>query len=151
MRNAFSMITAIFVIVLMATVAAFVMSLSGKTTHATTAQFQREQAMLYAKSYTEYAVLAVTAHDRATNNNCVETITGTIGTYGNGGYNIRTHIAYIGANTEISMCNTILNTTNVITPSTPLSIIVDVYVDYKEFDNPSAPKITVHRRTIQKI
>ena len=49
MRKAFSLITAIFVIVLMATVAAFIMNLSGKMVKGTTVQFQREQAVLLAK------------------------------------------------------------------------------------------------------
>lgn len=150
MRSAFSMITAIFVIVIMAAIATFVMSLSGKSVKATTAQYQREQAILYAKSYTEFAIMAVTGHDRATN--CVETIKGSIGNINNGGYAIRTHIAYIGPASEIGNCSSTRQlSTNVTTPSTPLTIIVDAYVDYKDPDNTSAPKITVHRRTIHKI
>ncbi len=150
MRKAFSMITAIFVIVIMSTIAIFVMNLSGKSVRATTAQYQRAQAMLYAKSYTEFAVMAVTAHDRTSN--CVETIKGSIGNINQGGYTIRTHIAYIGPATEISNCaSTRQLSTNVTTKETPLTIIVDAYVDYKNPDNTSAPKITVHRRTVQKI
>jgi type II secretory pathway pseudopilin PulG len=49
-REAFSLLTAIVIIVLMSTVAMFVMSLSGKIIKSTTAQFQREQAELYAKA-----------------------------------------------------------------------------------------------------
>jgi len=151
LRKAFSMLTALVVIVLMATVAIFVMSLSGKIVKSTTAQFQREQAELYAKSYTEYAVLAVTGNDRSSN--CLQTINGTIGspTTGNG-YRIRTHIAYIGPSSEISICaSTRRLSTNVTTPETPLSIIIDAYVDYKDPDNTSGPWLTVHRRSIQKI
>ena len=144
MRSAFSMITAIFVIVIMATIAMFVMSLSSKGVKATTAQYQRAQAMLYAKSYTEFAILAVTAHDRSTD--CVEEITGSI----QGGYNIRTNISYIGPSSEIGNCNTQLST-NVTTASTPLTIIIDAYVDYNDTDNTSGPVFTVHRRTVQKI
>ncbi len=149
MRKAFSMITAIFVIVIMSTIAIFVMNLSGKSVRATTAQYQRAQAMLYAKSYTEFAVMAVTAHDRTTN--CVETIEGNISNINEGGYAIQTHIAYIGPSTEIGNCSTRQLSTNVTTKETPLTIIVDAYVDYKNPDNTSAPKITVHRRTVQKI
>ena len=150
MRKAFSMITAIFVIVIMATIAIFVLNLSGKSVHATTTQYQRAQAMLYTKSYTEFAIMSVTAHDRATN--CVETIKGSIGNINNGGYAIRTHIAYIGPTSEIGNCaGSRQLSTNVTTAATPLTIIVDAYVDYKDPDNTSAPKITVHRRTVQKI
>jgi type II secretory pathway pseudopilin PulG len=148
-REAFSLLTAIVVIVLMATVAMFVMSLSGKIVKSTTAQFQREQAELYAKSYTEYAVLAVTGNDRSSN--CLQTINGTIGspTTGNG-YDINVNIAYIGTTTGLGTCPA-LNTATVNTPETPLTIIIDAYVNYKDPDNTSGPWLTVHRRSVQKI
>ncbi len=153
LRSAFSMITAIFTIVIMATVSIFVMSLSGKIVKATTTQFQHEQAQLYAISYTEYAILAVTGNNRASN--CLQTITGTIGSPSAGnGYNIRTHIAYIGNNAIVGTCASgvrQLNATTINTDSTPLTIIVDVYVDYKDPDNTSGSDLTVHRRTVQKI
>ena len=152
MRQAFSMITAIFVIIVMASIATFVMSLSGKSVKSTSAQYQREQAMLYAKSYTEFAIMAVTAHDRSTD--CVEIIKGNIGNINQGGYSIRTHIAYIGPASEIGTCATTRQlSTNVLTKKTPLTIIIDAYVDYRDMDNDdaNAPNITVHRRTVQKI
>ncbi len=150
-RSAFSMLTAIFVIVIMATVAAFVLNLSGKTVKATTAQFLHEQAILYAKSYTEYAILAVTGNDRSSN--CLQTITGTIGSPSAGnGYRVRTHIAYIGPASVIGSCVPIRRlSTSVTTTDTPLTVIIDAYVDYKDPDNASSPWFTVHRRTVQKI
>jgi type II secretory pathway pseudopilin PulG len=159
LKKAFSLLTAIIVILLMASVAMFVMNLSGKIVKSTTAQFQREQAELYAKSYTEYAIMAVTAHNRSTN--CIDTITASIQmdtsagapsvAQGNG-YRVRTHIAYIGPTTEIGNCTPIRQlSTNVTTPKTPLTIIIDAYVDYKDPDNTGGPWLTVHRRSIQKI
>ena len=148
MRNAFSMITAIFIIVFMATVAMFVLSLSGKNVKATTTQYQRAQAMLYAKSYTEFAIMAVTAHARTSN--CVDKIEGSIDDIDEGGYNIETHISYIGPTSEITNCTNKLST-NVTTTSTPLTLIIDAYVDYKDLDNTTGPVLTVHRRTVQKI
>jgi len=144
------MLTSVVVIVLMATVAMFVMNLSGKIVKSTVIQYQHEQAELYAKSYTEYAILAVTGNDRS--NKCLRTIKGTIGILNKGGYRIRTHISYIGPASEIQQCaaNRKLST-NVVTPDTPLTIIVDAYVDYKDPDNTSGPILTVHRRTTQKI
>jgi hypothetical protein len=153
MRKAFSMMTAIVIIVLKSTVAGFVMNLSGKIVKSTTTQYQHEQAELYAKSYTEYAILAVTGNDRS--NDCLETISGTIGdpTAGNG-YRVRTHIAYIadGTNVDLSNCSsTRILSNSVTTTTTPLTIIIDAYVDYKDPDNTSAPWMTIHRRTVQKI
>ena len=152
-RKAFSMLTSIVVIVLMATVAMFVMNLTGKIVKSTVIQYQHEQAELYAKSYTEYAILAVTGNNRAID--CVEDIDGTIGspTTGNG-YRIRTRIAYIvnGTIVDTSKCSsTRVLSTAVTTTDTPLTIIVDAYVDYKDPDNTGGPWLTVHRRTIQKI
>lgn len=153
-RKAFSMITAIFVIVLMATVAILVVNMSGKLVKETTAQFQNEQAALYANSYTEYAILAVTGNDRTVN--CLSTINSTIGapTTGNG-YRIRTHISYIGTAAEVGNCAAIRKLSEAVTTAkTPLTIIVDAYVDYKEpdhHDSANAPWVTYHKRTVQKI
>lgn len=147
-RKAFAMITAIIVIVLMSTVTMFVMNLSGKLVKETTAQYQKEQAMLLANSYTEYAVMAVTANDRSVK--CLRTINGTYN-----GYRARIQISYIGNYTTIGNCaGTRKLSTAVVTPDTPLTIIVDAYIDYDDLDNPSGsgvPKITYHRRTVQKI
>ncbi|WP_373033151.1 type II secretion system protein [Sulfurovum sp.] len=154
-RKAFSLLTAIFVIVLMATVAILVLNISGKLVKETTAQYQNEQAALYANSYTEYAILAVTGNDRTVN--CLSTINSTIGnpTIGNG-YRIRTHIAYIGTAAEVGNCATTRKLSEAVTTvKTPLTIIVDAYVDYKEPDHhggsTNAPWITYHKRTVQKI
>jgi type II secretory pathway pseudopilin PulG len=154
MRRAFSMITAIFVIVLMATVSMLILNLSGKMVKETTAQFQREQAVLLAKSYTEYAVMAVTANDRNGTGNCLTDIDGTYGsdpTNGQG-YRIRVRLAYIGHADQVGSCATTrIFASDVSTQKTPLNIVVDVYVEYKDPDNPSGPWISYHRRTLQKI
>ncbi len=151
-REAFAMITAIFVIVIMATVGALVMGTSGKIVKTTTAQYQHEQAILYAKSYTEYAVMAVTAHSRAAN--CIKTINGKIGDdpVNGAGYRVRTQIAYIGRPAEIGNCAATrrLSSTFIFNGNTPLTLIIDAYVDYKDPDN-TAQWRTVHRRTVQKI
>ena len=154
MRKAFSILTAIFIIVLMATVAAFIMNLAGKMVKETTTQFQREQAVLIAKSYTEYAILAVTANEH-NSSNCLNNITGGYGDDGSGNYvyNVDVNISYIGNNLDGS-CSRILNTNAITTPKSPLNIILDVFVSYKDIDNPagaSAPDITYHRRSLQKI
>jgi len=145
MKKAFSLITAIIVIILMATVAAFIFNLSGKMVKSTMVQFQREQSMLLAKSYTEYAVLAVTANEHNTSN-CLNTISGTYGIY-----NIDVNISYIGNTNLHANCNTLSNA--VTTVESPLNIIVDVFVSYDALDHPTAtpPKVTYHRRSLQKI
>jgi type II secretory pathway pseudopilin PulG len=152
MRNGFSMITAIFVILIMASVGAFVMNLSGKIVKSTTTQYQHEQAILYAKSYTEYAVMAITGNNRS--NDCLEDITNTIeGNFNQGsGYRVRAHISYITTTSvDTSQCSAsrVLSTT-VQTASIPITAIIDVYIDYKDPDNTNITH-TVHRRTVQRI
>ena len=146
MRSGFSMITAIFIIVIMATVGIFVMNLSGKIVKSTTTQYMHEQAELYTKSYTEYAILAVTGNDRSSS--CLQPISTTIDSY----YRVRTHISYIVNGTEIdtSHCDNIrVLSKDVNRSDTPLTIIIDAYVDYKDPDTGKSP--TVHRRSVQKI
>jgi len=148
MRNGFSMLMAIVIIVVISSIGAFVMNLSGKIVKETTTQYQREQSMLLAKSYTEYAIMAVTANDH-NSSNCLNTINGTaLG----GHYTIRADITYMGRNFDSSCARVIAD--DVATPKSPLNIIVDVYVRYQDPDHPagsSAPWITYHKRTLQKI
>ena len=161
-RKAFSLITAIFVILLMATVAVFIMNLSGKIVKETTSQYQKEQAVLLAKSYTELAIMTVMSNDRNGTGICVDAIDGVVGPPGastNGqGYNVRTRIGFIGAASDIGPCAIVRKFGNPAT-NDELNIIVDVYVEYKDISNPnldpavisSTPWITYHRRTLQKI
>jgi hypothetical protein len=147
MRKAFSMLTAIALIVVVSSIGAFILNLSGKMVGETTAQFQREQAMLLAKSYTEYAIMAVTANEH-NSSRCLNSISGNLG----GFYRIQADISYIGRNLDTSCSRRISE--DITTLKSPLSIIVDVYVSYQDPDHPagtSAPWITYHKRTLQKI
>ncbi len=164
-RKAFSLITAIFVMLLMASVGAFVMSISGKIVQETTAQYQKVQAVLLAKSYTELAIMAVMSNDRKSTVECINDITGVIGAAGastNGeGYKVETYISFIGPDADISPCDNSreLGNPKVSTPPDPddpddLNIIVDVYVRYKDINHPTpstSPWMSYHRRTLQKI
>ncbi len=157
-RKAFSMLTAIFVIFIMASIGTLVMNLSGKMVKETTTQFQREQAMLLAKSYTEYAIMAVMANDRNETGSCLKTINSdhVLRDEGDGGFEVRVEIAYISNGSgELSSCSsTRVFSDTATTVKSPLNIIIDVYVKYKDFDhhNPgNEPWITYHKRTLQKI
>jgi len=155
-REAFSIITAIFLIVIMSTLAIFVANLSGKNIQGTVAQYRTEQAILYAKSYTEFAIMALTAKS------CVSTISGDIdGTatevlQGNG-YHVDVDIQYIGKNNG---CHNTLGDLVTTATSQGQIVIIDTYVHYRNPDDPYAlsstpwttnPGITYHRRTLQKL
>ena len=155
-KKAFSMITAIFVIVIMASVGILVINLSGKTVKETTTQYRKEQAMLLAKSYTEFAIMAVTADNRT--QGCIENITGddVLADADSGkGYRVEAQIYYIGKDATanlISNCSpSKILASDVATDGSDLHIVVDVFVKYKELDNNNIGWFTYHRRTLQKI
>ena len=154
-RKAFSMLTAIIIIVIMATVGAMVMNLSGSMVKETTTQFQREQAMLLAKSYTEYAIMAVMANAAASQTKTVQNIYGrdVIRAEANGGFAVATYLSFIGnGNGRINNCwgtRKLSNTGG--TARYPLHVIIDVYVKYRGIDSPNRNWITYHKRTLQKI
>lgn len=164
-REAFSLVTAIFIIALMASIAFYVMSLSGKIVKETTAQYKKEQAMLLAKSYTELAIMTVTANDRNGTNQCITDINASVGSNDPEetgiGYQVSTHIGYIGADSDIHSCaetsrldNPAALSTVPLVENTELNVIIDVYVEYKDItrgDIVDSPWITYHRRTLQKI
>ena len=148
------MITAIFVIVMMATLTALIQNITGKTVKSTTQQYQKEQAVLLARSYTELAILYVTSYDRNANNSCLQTINSQFGLpLLDGGYNIKTEIRYIGKASELTNCDASRKTslTGATNFDNTMSLIIDVYVEYQRLDDPSNRRVTFHRRTLQKI
>jgi type II secretory pathway pseudopilin PulG len=163
MRSAFSMITALFVMLLMATVAGYIMNLSGKMVQETTVQYKKEQAILYAKSYTEYAIMAATAQT------CVKRITANVDGNQNQvkegqGYRIQVDVQYVGS-TNPQLCTNTVGLTPITEPlSAGAVILVDTYVRYRDTDTVNAfmnqggtvtannlPWITYHRRTLQRL
>ena len=161
-RSAFSMITAIFVIVLLSTVAAFIINLGGKVGQETTTQYRKEQAILYAKSYTEYAIMAASAR------NCIKSISADVGgtqtdVKQGDGYHVNVYIQYIGndlTTAGVANCNT-LGASISYAYSKGSVILVDVYVRYRDPNHPDAiaaasfdnthPGFVYHRRTLQKL
>jgi len=168
-KKAFSMVTAIFVIIIMATVSSLIMNVTGKTVKETTQQYQKEQAQLLARSYTELAISKVLNTDRTITipnpNPCVEQINDHFGAAGSDGYDINITIKYIGNDTLLANCrnnieaNGGFNLTNKNATWSnnsggfynTLSMVVDTYISYKDFDDPENRDITFHRRTLQKL
>ncbi len=163
-RDGFSMLVAIFVIVMLSLVASYIFFASNTTTKTGTIQYQAEQAKLYARSFTEYAILAASGNgDRNTSAaKCISTINSTIGTdpaTTGQGYQITVHLTYIGNNRYIGSCaNKAAELSN--NDIDTLSVIVDVYVRYKDYqqvavaapaNKAKVPWITYHRRSIQKL
>ncbi len=150
-REGFSLITAIFTIVLMATVAMFIINISGKMVKETTTQYQREQSMLLANSYIEYGIMSVMANEH-NKTNCLNGITGKYAQY-----DINVTISYIGNDKNLgagstSNCANVLSKT-VVTDRSPLNVILDVFVSYVDDDSTGVTpnKVTYHKRKLVKI
>jgi hypothetical protein len=156
MRQAFSMVTAIFVMVILATISVLVLNTAGQISQNTVLQYRQEQAALLAKGYTEFAILSVLKHKKSSTNNCVENINGTVGdNYDEGsGYLAEVKIYYIGNNLPAG-CGTKLNDTNITQPGGVVGayaphVLIDTFIKYKDPINLDE-NITYHRRSLQKI
>ena len=106
-RKGFSLLTALVVIVILASVSAFIMNISGKITKQTVNQYNKEQAVLIAKSYTELAIMTVMSNDRT--GTCITDVNGEVGDEGSAllgrGYLVETKISYIGNDNEVGNCS----------------------------------------------
>jgi len=152
LRNGFSLLVAIFAILLLSLVSSYIFYASSSIAKEGGIQYQQEQARLLARSYTEYAVLAISGNNRSTT--CIDEIEADIGTPSTGqGYKIKINITYIGNNKYTSTCShkafTLADT-----DEDTLSVILDVYVKYKDSLHPyisNAPWQVYHKRSLQKI
>ena len=176
MRKAFSLITAIFVMFLMSSVAVLVFNLTGKSIQETGTQYRKEQAALLARSYTEYAILAIQGHDM-TNNGCLRTLTGVInftdvngsiqqaGANDGSGYRVTARMRYLGLPAGIACPNSVkLLNLGILDTTAPdvdaPSVLIDVNVRYKNSNDPrvydaatrkNVPWINYNRRTLQRL
>ncbi len=131
MRSAFSMITAIFVILLLATISVLMLNMGASTANNTVVQYRTEQSALYAKSFTELAILRATQTADRTTVTKTDYV-GSVDLYNNGaGYEVTTTRTFVdGAS----------------------NMMVDVYVRYRNpIDPANAPITTYFRRTLQKL
>ena len=157
------MFVAIAVMMIISAVAVLVTSLSGKIAKETTDQYRREQAIIYAKSYTELGIMAATAND------CIKTIrsyegNNTASVRQGMGYRIRVRIRHIGD--DITTCTNNNNIGNVALnhiPSRGSIVLIDVRVMYRDLGlvdtilsnggsiTNSIPWRTYRKRTVQRL
>ena len=160
-KKGFSLLVAIFVIMLLSIVATYIFYSSNIIAKEGSLQYQKEQAAIYARSYTEYAILAISGNNRDSGN-CLTKINATIGNPDIGqGYKIEVIIKYIGNYRYVKNCksDSIVATLNDITDDDALFAIIDVYVRYRDTLHRSIntkwqsyiPWQTYHKRSIQKI
>ncbi len=146
MRPGMALIMAIAFLVIIAGLMATMMNISSVANKRTEHLYFKEQAQLLAKSATEFALLAISGHDR-TGGSCIQTITSQFpaaAPY----FNINTTIRYIGLNALGGTCATNSYINAVTTTQSEGSVLIDVYVTSLNIGMDET--ISYHRRTIQK-
>lgn len=139
MRSGFSMLTAIGIMVLIATVMTLMLMLTTTSADKTTNIYLKEQTHLLARSATEYALLAASGHDYSTN--CLENIN-----FKYNDYNVTMQLYYIGNNLPCNADHLLAN--NIATVDSNGTVIIDTRVSFPISTEQNA---TYVRRTIQKL
>ena len=156
MRKGIAMIMAIAFLVIIAGMMATMMNMSTVTTKRTENMYFKEQAQLLAKSATEFAVLAISGHNKLANTNCVTNIASQFGAPAY--FNIQTTIRYIGLpGAPIgSTCANYINTPLPLVPATNIApesqgtVLIDVFVTSIDAQLNLNQPVAFHRRTLQK-
>jgi len=148
-RKGFGLITAIMFIVLVATIGALALSFSSQTSKLSTDTYLKVQAELLSYSVTEYALLAISAHDRAATNDCVNSISGQDST---GLFSYIVTMRYMGVNLPAG-CDILAGVNGFIsgikTPESDVTVLIDTVVEATALAGNTEP-IRIHRRTLQK-
>ena len=160
MRSGMAMIMAIGVLVILAGILATMMNMTSVTTKRTEHMYFKEQAQLLARSATEFALLAISGHNRAATGNCVTNINSQF-PVGNGAvpyFDINTTIRYIGVQGIASpTCTNYITTPfasgNPVSPESEGTVMIDIYVSSIDTGANGlnlGQSIRYHRRTLQK-
>ncbi len=145
-RDGFAMITAIFFMIIMATLLTYMLSSTAETAEKTTKAYLNEQAQLLAKSAVEYAILQVSSVDR-TAAGCLKFVSAVYPDNTNPLFNIQVDIAYHGFGTGCTGNGT---ASSVTTSESNGTMLIDVYVEDDASLNLDEP-VRYHRRTLQKL
>lgn len=140
MRSGFSMLTAIGIMVLIATVMTLMVMLTTTTADKTVNIYLKEQSQLLARSATEHALLAASGHDYS-GGNCLESLTLTYGDY-----TADINLYYIGNNMPCNANNELDD--NISTFDSNGTVLIDTRVSYSITADQN---ISYARRTIQKL
>ena len=136
-RSGFAMITAILVIILIATIMSLSLSLTAQTSKRTVDVYIYEQVALHAKSAAELAMLEIAK------NGCTDNLVTTFDNI----YDVNISMRYVYTNT-VGTCPDYFN---IATPEQNGSVLMDVIVSVNTDENISTEPIRYFRRTIQKL
>jgi hypothetical protein len=140
MRKGIGLIMAIAFIVLVATIGALALSFSTQTSRQTSDVYLRAQAELLARSATEYALLAISAHNISASSNCINGIN----IKHNDFFNVTIQMQYIGESLP-SGCTILAN--GISTADSNVTVLIDTIVQSTLLER---EPVRIHRRTLQK-
>jgi hypothetical protein len=147
-RNGVALFTAIAFLLIMATIMGLMLSITAQTSKRGSDIYFQEQAYMLAKSATEFALLAISGHERNVTTGCLNEINSKYMNI----YDINTTIRYIGfPNSGFSLgnkCNRYIE--NIQTPESNGTVLIDVYVTLDAATAGTTEDIRFHRRTMQK-
>ena len=150
-RKGIALITAIAFLLIMMTIMALMVSLTSQSSKRGADLYFQEQAHLLAKSATEFALLAISGHERNATvgavNGCVNQINSQYPAV-NPIYDINTTIRYFGLGGLGGPCNSFVD--NIATPESNGTAIIDVYVTLDSAQAGTDEEVRFHRRTMQK-
>jgi hypothetical protein len=152
-RSGFAMIMAIMLLVIISTIMAVSISMSTTTTAKTTNEYLHEQAMLLTSSATEYAVLAISGHDRIGHNNCINSINAVYPSALNPMFDVNITMQYVGfggIGVNVDDCIDYPGLGSIATSETNGTVLMDVTVTSSDALNLDEP-IRYERRTLQKL
>lgn len=145
MRRGFGLITAIVIMITVATLMTLMLGLSSTSVKTTLDIYLKEQAELLSRSATEYALLAISGHDNSVD--CIENINIAYPET-NPTHEANVTIWYIGNGIPATCLNILAN--NIDTNESNLTVIIDTIVSVNQANTGITEPIRVHRRTIQK-
>ncbi len=143
-RRGFGIITAIILLVLIATVGAMIISIATTSSKKATDDYLYTQAEMLARSAVEFAVMRIQGFNRTTNNNCLESVN-----INATPFEVNTTINYLFNGNKPSECNNSnVFDENVQDKDLNGTVIIDVVVATK--DGVTTEPIRIHKRTLQK-
>ena len=149
MRRGFSLLAAIFFVVVTSSLCMLALSLSNTTSRQTSEIYLREQAELLAQGATEYAVLEILNHDFKSKG-CLSSVKGNFKNDANPILTYEVDITYFG---DIGTCAGI----PVQSKESAGTVMLDVFVKSYGYDESDRDKmktpnpIAFHKRTLQKL
>jgi len=146
MRKGFGMMVAIIIMMTVSILMTLMISYSSSSSKSTVDLYLKEQAQLLARSATEYALLAISAHEN--NQSCIESINMSYPNNVSPTHEMNVSIWYLGSGLPATCTHMIDN--SIVTPDSNLTAIIDVIVSVDINRTGITEPIRLHRRTVQK-